>query len=114
MNKLEAIIKGLKRVNPSDMVCYDSNLVNPFFEFIFVATVDSVRQANVSIEYIKESLEEAGLGIKSYEGFNSGWILIDGYDFLVHVFTEEERQRVNVDKIYMNLEKIDLTKYIEE
>lgn len=114
MNKLEAVVKGIKKVNPSDMVCYDSNLTSPFFEFVFVASVDSIRQANQAVQYIKDNLSEAGLSIKSFEGYDSEWVLIDGFDFLVHIFSKEERQRVNIDKLYMDLEKIDLSKYIEE
>lgn len=111
MNKIEIIINGLKRINPHDVVVYDSNEKSPFFDFILVASVDSVRQANQAIMYIKEELAKENLTIKSSEGEDSNWVLIDGFDYLVHIMTDEERERIAIDKLYMNFEKIDIEKY---
>lgn len=113
MNKIEIIIKGLKKINPHDVVVYDSNESSPFFDFILVASVDSIRQANQAVVYIKEELANESLTIKSYEGENSNWVLIDGFDYLVHIMTPEERERIAIDKLYMNLKKIDIEKYLE-
>ncbi len=113
MEKLNAIYEGLKKVNPHDIVCYDTNLSSPFFKFVLIASVDSERQANVSVEYIKEELIKAGFGVKASEGENSGWVLIDGYDFLVHVMTDSERSRIDIDKLFINYDKVDLSNIIE-
>ncbi len=111
MNKIEIIINGLKRINPHDVVVYDSNEKSPFFDFILVASVDSVRQASQAIMYIKEELAKENLTIKSSEGEDSNWVLIDGFDYLVHIMTDEERERIAIDKLYMNFEKINIEKY---
>lgn len=113
MEKIKTIYEGLKRVNPHDIVCYDTNLSSPFFKFVLIASVDSERQANVSIEYIKEELAKSGYQVKASEGENSGWVLIDGFDFLVHVMTDSERERIDLDKLFLNYEKIDLSNIIE-
>ncbi len=113
MEKIKTIYEGLKRVNPHDIVCYDTNLSSPFFKFVLIASVDSERQANVSIEYIKEELAKVGYQVKASEGENSGWVLIDGFDFLVHVMTDAERERIDLDKLFLNYEKIDLSNIIE-
>ena len=114
MDKIKTIYEGLKRVNPHDIVCYDTNLSSPFFKFVLIASVDSERQANVSVDYIKEELAKEGYLIKASEGENSGWVLIDGFDFLVHVMTDSERERIDLDKLFINYEKIDLSSIIEE
>ena len=113
MTKLETVYNGLKRVNPFDIVAYDTNLESPFFTFVLVATVDSARQASQAIEYIKEELDKEGYGIKSYEGFGSEWVLIDGNDFLIHIMTPSERERIGIDKLYINTEKLDLTNIVK-
>jgi len=112
MSKLVDVINGLKRINPESVVAYDSNLSSPFFNFIVVATVGSVRQASQALTYIKEEIEKEGFSIKSTEGFDSEWVLIDGYDFLVHIMTEDERERLSIDKLYMNLNKLDIEQYL--
>ncbi len=113
MNKLELIYNGLKRVNPYDLVAYDINETSPFFEFVLVATVDSARQAGVAVEYIKEELAKENLSIKSFEGYGSEWVLIDGYDYLIHIMTPEERKRIEIDKLFINVSKIDLSNIVK-
>ena len=113
MNKIETIYNGLKRVNPHDLVCYNTKEKSPFFDFVLIASVDSMRQANVSVEYIKEELAKENLSIKSSEGENTEWVLIDGFDFLVHIMTDSERERIDIDKLFINYDKIDLSDIIK-
>ena len=113
MNNIELIYNGLKRVNPYDIVAYDTNETSPFFRFVLVASVDSQRQAGVAIEYIKEELAKEGLNIKSCEGLCSEWVLIDGYDYLIHIMTPQERERIDIDKLFINANKLDLSEIVK-
>lgn len=114
MNKIETIYKGLKKVNPHDLVCYDTNEQSPFFKFVLIASVDSERQANVSAQYIKEELLNDGYSVKATEGENTGWVLIDGVDCLIHVMTDSERERIDLDKLFINYKTIDLTEVLKD
>ncbi len=114
MNKIETIYKGLKKVNPHDLVCYDTNEQSPFFKFVLIASVDSERQANVSAQYIKEELLNDGYNVKATEGENTGWVLIDGVDCLIHVMTDSERERIDLDKLFINYKTIDLTDVLKD
>ncbi len=111
MNKVSSVIKALRKINPETINVYDTNYQSPFFDYIIVATVDSVRQANNSISYLKEYLTEDGYKVKSASGLDSGWVLVDGYDILIHVFTTSEHERVDIEKLYLEYNKVDLKEF---
>lgn len=54
-----------------------------------IASVDSVRQLNAALEYLKDGFGEAGYPIKGFSGANTEWVLLDGCDILVHVFIKK-------------------------
>ncbi len=109
MQKIEVVNEALKKVNATNVLCYDTNEKSPFFSNVIVASVDSVRQLNASLEYIKEKLSEAGYQIKNTTGANSEWVIVDACDLLVHVFYKEERDRFQIDKLYLDSPVINLS-----
>ena len=111
MTKLEVIVEALSKVNATDIVCYDTNTSSPFFSFVVCASVDSVRQLNSVATHIKEGCALANIPLKSTSGLDTEWVIVDGCDFLVHVFSKEERNRFAIDKLYIENELIDLSKY---
>lgn len=102
MEKVKVVLEALKKVNANDVVVYDTNEKSPFFSYVVVASVDSVRQLNASLDYIKDKLVEAGFTIKNSTGANSEWVIVDACDLLVHVFYKEERERFAIDKLYID------------
>lgn len=113
MNKLEIVVKSLAKVNAQDVVAYDTNTSSPFFNSVVIASVDSVRQLNAALDYLKNGFAEAGFPVKSASGANTEWVLLDGCDILVHVFYKEERARFDLDKLYIDCEHIDLKQFAE-
>ncbi|PIP59836.1 MAG: ribosome silencing factor [Verrucomicrobia bacterium CG_4_10_14_3_um_filter_43_23] len=41
---------------------------------------------------------------------DSGWAVIDGFDFMVHIFSPDMRSNYNLDKLWQDAEVIDLSK----
>lgn len=107
MKKVEVVKNALSRVNACDIKVYDTNEKSPFFSHVVIASVDSVRQLNAVLEYLKDGFEEAKLPIKGVSGANTEWVILDGCDILVHVFNKEERERFALDKMYMDCEVIE-------
>jgi ribosome silencing factor RsfS/YbeB/iojap len=105
MNKLEIVKEALSHINPTEVVSYDLNHTNPFFDYIIVCELESVRQANAAIDYLKDELAKEGMTFRGCEGRDTGWVLIDLDDMLIHVFTKEERKRVDIDSLYLDFKK---------
>lgn len=107
MKKIEVVKNALSRVNACDIKVYDTNEKSPFFSHVVIASVDSVRQLNAVLEYLKDGFNEASLPIKGVSGANTEWVILDGCDILVHVFNKEERERFALDKMYMDCEVVE-------
>ena len=74
------------------------------------ATGTSNRHVNALSQSIYRSLKKAGFKGANIEGNNNtGWIVIDCGDIIVHIFKKEVREFYNLEKMW----SIDLESYSE-
>ena len=63
----------------------------------------------IDISKVEEKLLEAGVKLKQVEGNNnSGWILMDFGDVIVHVFSKEERFFYDLERIWSDGTNIEI------
>lgn len=79
---------------------------SPLFDFIVVATADSMRQMEAVSNYLKD--EFVVRGVEKADA----WTLIDLNDIIINLFTGEERIKYGLDKLYHDLPPIFLGKNI--
>lgn len=103
MKKIEQIIEILEQVNALDIKAFDYEKSSPFFDYIIIATV-SDRQANAAVGHFKKmNIAE----MKNIEGSpNSGWILVDSKDIIIHLFTKEQREFFDFDQRLLGVKQI--------
>ena len=99
----EVIIDCLEKVNAKDILIYDTKERSPFYDEMVLASVDSSRQASSVISYIEDECAKNGFSVRSIEGRESAWVLIDCYSAIVSIFTKEEREHFAIEKIYMDV-----------
>lgn len=76
-----------------DIQMLDISRVSTFADFFVIASVDSARQMNALVEDIEMALEATGAVRLRREGSpDSGWVVIDFGDLVVHLFGVEERE----------------------
>jgi len=103
MKKIETILEVLEQVNAKDVKVFDYEDKSPFFQYVVIATVNN-RQANAAVGHFKK-LNVAEM--KNVEGANNtGWVLVDTNDVIIHLFTEEERKHFNFDERLMGYKQI--------
>lgn len=95
------IIDCLAKVKAKDAVCYNMRGYSPFYDEMIIVSVDVDRQATAVIGYLEDELSKNGFKIRSVEGANTSWVLIDCYDIIVSVFTKEERSHFALEKLYL-------------
>ena len=108
MELLELINEALQKVKATDIKVYDLRGISPLCDYTVVATIDVARQANACIEYIVDYQKDSKLKIKNVEGKDSTWVLIDLYDVILHIFTYEERNNYDLDRLYMGVPMVEL------
>ncbi|HEY5348692.1 MAG TPA: ribosome silencing factor [Candidatus Lustribacter sp.] len=71
-----------------------------------VVTGRSKIQTRAIADGIVERVKEAGLAVTRVEGYSDGtWILIDLGHVIVHVFTPDQRQFYNIERLWSEVEK---------
>ena len=78
-----------------------------FADYFVIATGSSERLINALAEYVEDKSAAHGRFVRSIEGRNgTGWVLMDYGDVVVNVFSEENRQKYNLEKIWSDCEII--------
>lgn len=85
----------------SDVVLLDVRGVCGFTDYMVVLTAGSVRQLRILAEDLALAVEQAGLAPHHREGTaESGWVLLDFGDLVVHVFSEEQRAFYRIEQVW--------------
>ena len=70
----------------------DLRSASAFTDFFVIATALNVKQSQAIADAVEESLAKKGVKPALTEGYKRGeWILLDYFDFIVHVFTPATR-----------------------
>jgi len=111
MTKIEIVIKALEDINAFDVIAFDTKGKSPFFDHFVIASVTSDRQLQAAINHISEDFSKNAHKSPRVEGKNSrSWVLIDCGDLIVNVFTREDRDFYNMEKMWVGTEQLDLDK----
>ena len=76
---------------------------NTFYDYVLIATANSIAQMNPIIKKIKKVLNIEKI---DYEGYNTSWLLISIKGVLIHIFNEESREYYNIEDIYFDSQTI--------
>ncbi len=85
----------------TDIVLLDSRNICSFSDYFVMVSGDSVRQLKAIAEEITHQLKQEGIYPLHREGTaDSGWLLLDYGDVIVHIFSESERQIYKLDEMW--------------
>jgi ribosome-associated protein len=85
----------------SDIVMLDVRNVVNIADYFVICTAETTRQINAVVEGIEQAFIGAGVGRRRREGATeSGWVLLDYGDVIVHVFAPEERDYYRLDRLW--------------
>jgi ribosome-associated protein len=93
-----------------DIVVLDLRKAAGFTDFFLIASGTNTRQVRAIADSVMEALA-AGEGAKPahVEGYDrSEWILLDYFDFIVHVFAPETRVFYSLERLWGNAERIEV------
>jgi ribosome-associated protein len=72
-----------------------------FADFFVICTGTNVRQVQAIADGIEARLKTEGLRPAHVEGYDRAeWILLDYFDFIVHVFTPDTREFYSLDRLW--------------
>ena len=98
--KLDFIKKAIEDKKGEEIEIFDVSTTSPICSYIVIATVLNPRHASAVADAVIEASEKLNQPVRHKEGDQTcPWILIDLSDIIVHLFTKEERNRVNLEHL---------------
>ena len=85
----------------NDIVMLDASLICSFADYFVICSGESVRQIEAIWQAIRETLKQEGVVPQRSEGaVDSGWILLDLGDVIVHIFSPSLRDYYRLDELW--------------
>lgn len=84
-----------------DIVLLDLRGLAPFADYFVIMSAESSRQIEALEEDLTQSLKESGVQRHRREGTSaSGWVLLDFSDVIIHIFSPEEREFYDLERLW--------------
>jgi ribosome-associated protein len=85
----------------SNIVLLDVRDVCSFADYFIICSGESDRQLRAIYEEIEKSLKKEGVTPHHHEGtLDSGWLLLDYGDVIVHIFSAAQRDYYRLDSLW--------------
>ena len=92
-----------------NLVVLDLRKTAGFTDFFVIASGNNSRQVRAIADAVMESLARKGAKPAYVEGYDqSDWILLDYFDFIVHVFGSERRLFYDLERLWGNADRIEI------
>ena len=93
-----------------NLVLLDLRKSGSFTDFFVIASGTNTRQVRAIADAVMETLADKGAKPAYVEGYDrSEWILLDYFDFIVHVFAPDTRVFYDLERLWGNAERIAVT-----
>ena len=92
-----------------NLVALDLRKTAGFTDFFVIASGTNTRQVRAIADAVMDALAAKGVKPAYVEGYDrSAWILLDYFDFIVHVFGQDTRVFYDLERLWGNADRIEL------
>ena len=100
--------KALDDKKAKDTIILDIQRISFIADYFIISTAQSPAQLKALSNTVIKSLKENNINRNlNYEGNpNTGWVLLDCGDVVIHLFSEEKRDYYNLEYIWLQAKKI--------
>jgi ribosome-associated protein len=94
---VNVVKKSLDEHKAENIVVEDVRDLTPFSDYYVVATAPNERAVGALADYLVEDLAKAKQEDPKISGTpSSGWVIVDDGSVVAHIFTEEERNEIDL------------------
>jgi ribosome-associated protein len=106
---IERAIQAARDKKAIDVVALDLRPLASFTDFFVICSGQNVRQVQAIADGIEEALRKEHVRPAHVEGFERAeWVLLDYFDFVVHVFITGRRDFYALERLWGSAEQIRL------
>ncbi len=115
MNKtLEIAVKALDSKKAVEISALEVGSLTIVADYFVIAAGTSNTQVRALADEVEYQLGLQGIEPRQIEGKATGWILLDYYDVVIHVFLQDQREYYNLEKLWADSTPLDISSLITE
>jgi ribosome-associated protein len=108
--QIELAVRAAEDKKAEDLTVLDLRKAAGFTDYFVLASGNNARQVRAIADAVIEALGATGAKPAHVEGYDrSEWILIDYFDFIVHVFAPETRMFYGLERLWGSAERIEVS-----
>jgi ribosome-associated protein len=107
--QIERALQAAEDKKAVNLVVLDLRKAAGFTDFFIICSGTNTRQVRAIADGVMDALAATGVKPAHVEGYDrSEWILLDYFDFIVHVFAPETRMFYGLERLWGNAEHIEV------
>ena len=114
LEKAKNIAKILDKKKAIDIIGIETKELTVMSDYFVIASGTSNTHVRALADEVDDEMKKLGVEVDHIEGSATGWILLDYNDVLVHVFQPESRQYYNIERLWNDAARVDLSDVLTE
>lgn len=107
--QIDAAVRAADDKQAKELVVLDLRKAAGFTDYFVICSGTNLRQIRAIADAVMASLAESGVKPAYIEGYErSEWILLDYFDFIVHIFAQETRAFYSLERLWGVAERIEI------
>ncbi len=106
---IKVAYNALNEKKAFDIKILDIKEISSVADYFIIADGTNKNQVQAMCDCVQEAMAKSNFQTKSIEGYSEGgWILLDYYDIIVHIFSDEARHFYNIERIWSDGKIVDI------
>jgi ribosome-associated protein len=107
--QITAAIEAAQGRKATDVIVLDLRKTAAFTDYFLICTGSNARQVHAIADAVEEALKAKKIRPTHVEGYQRAeWILLDYFDFVVHVFSTNARQFYGLERLWGDASRIEI------
>jgi ribosome-associated protein len=109
--EIRLAVEAAQEKHALDIVVLHLHDTGAFAEYFILCSGQSQPQLRAIAEAVEESLDKRGRHLAHREGKAGAaeWLLLDYGNFIVHIFSERAREYYDLERLWRNAERLDIS-----
>ena len=108
--QIDRAVHAAEDKKANDLVVLDMRKAHGFTDYFLICSGTNSRQIRAIADGVMEALAEDGVKPAHIEGYDrSEWILLDYFDFIVHIFATETRLFYGLERLWGNADRVEIS-----
>src|SRR5437667_12353913 len=106
---IELAVRAAEDKKAQDITVLDLRNAHGFTDYFVICSGTNSRQIRAIADAVVDALAAAGQKPAHVEGYDrSEWVLVDYFDFIVHVFSPDTRAFYDLERLWGTAERVEI------